>query len=114
MLRAMPAPMFPNPMNPTRMARLLLGEDFLGEGGGARSRIGADQLLLLAHHVEESVEGLARDVVVEIEALGFREGNGLELSHQGLVLPGHAHLAHALSMTGRKAAVSWSVVLALK
>src|SRR5215831_7770726 len=96
MLRAMPAPMFPSPMNPTRMARLLLGEDFLEEDGGARGRIGADQLLLLAHHVEESVEGLTRDVVVEIGALGFREGNGIELSHQSLVLPGHAHLAHAL------------------
>src|SRR5262249_53985503 len=111
MLRAMPAPMFPSPMNPTRMARLLLGEDFLEEDGGARGRIGADQLLLLAHHVEESVEGLTRDVVVEIGALGFREGNGIELSHQSLVLPTSLML---LSMTGRKAAVSWSVVSALK
>src|SRR5499427_4522824 len=86
MLRAMPAPMFPSPMNPTRMARLLLGEDFLEEDGGARGRIGADQLFLLAHHVEESVEGLTRDVVVEIEALGFRDLQGLFEAGAGLAV----------------------------
>ena len=46
--------------------------------------------------MKEAVEGLARHVVVEIEALRLGEGNGLELSHEGLVLMCHPHLAHAL------------------
>src|SRR5215510_4665560 len=96
MLRAMPAPMLPSPMNPTRMARLLLGEDFLEEGRGAGGGIGPDHRLLLTHHMEEAVERLARDVVVEVEALRLDEGDRLELAHQRLVLLGHTDLAHAL------------------
>src|SRR5262249_9777584 len=73
---------------------------FLHQCRGPRGGIGADLRFLFAHHVKQPVEGLARDVVVEVEALRLGEGDGLELADEGLVLPRHANVIHALADDG--------------
>src|SRR2546426_1055105 len=57
-----------------RERRSPLREDFLEQVGRAGRGIGADLPLLLAHDVEEPVQGLSHHVPVEVEGLGPREG----------------------------------------
>src|SRR5438046_5749984 len=71
---------------------LLLREDFLQQFRGAGRGIRSDQLLLLAHDVEEAVERLVGDVSVDVEDLRLREGNGVEPPQQRVVLLHHPGL----------------------
>src|SRR5712692_7668838 len=72
----------------------LRGKHFLEQGRRPRRRIRPDLPLLLAHHVEETVQRLAHHVVVKVEGLALRKGNGLEAPHQLLVLADHADFSH--------------------
>jgi len=79
---------------------LLLAKHLFEQGGCLRCGIGADLLFLLPQFVEQTIEGLAHHVAIEVEALASQQWAGHGILGYRVELLDDAYVLHRLVHDG--------------